>query len=98
GTASGRMFTFASALAIASAAGCINGQWNGADTDKGMARLTPLALAIAGTRSIALLAPESTTCPGALSLATTQTSSPAASLATASATSMSAPIKAVIAP
>ena len=46
GTASGRMVTLASASAIASAAGCIRGQWNGADTDSGMARLTPLALAI----------------------------------------------------
>ncbi len=56
-----------------SAAGCIKGEWNGADTESGIARLMPLALAISPARASASMVPEITTWPGALSLATTQT-------------------------
>ncbi len=67
--------TAASASRILSAAGCISGEWNGALTFSAIARLMPLAFAISPARSIAALVPEITTCPGALSLATTQTGS-----------------------
>ncbi len=42
-----------SASAIASAAGAISAQWNGAETGSSMARRTPLVLAISTARSIA---------------------------------------------
>ena len=61
GTTGGLTDTFASASAITSAAGCINAQWNGADTGKSIARLAPLALAISTARSTAALLPETTT-------------------------------------
>ena len=51
----------ASASAIASAAGAISGQWNGAETGSGMPRLMPCSLTSAIARSIAALWPESTT-------------------------------------
>ncbi len=87
GTTGGRIATAASASAIASAAGCISGEWNGAETFSAMARLMPMLLAISGALSTAALVPEITTWPGALSLATTQTPPAAAahSLASSSA-------------
>ena len=75
----------ASASAIASAAGCISGQWNGADTGSRIARLAPFSLAMSSARSTAALWPEITTWLGSLSLATVQTSPCAASSATACA-------------
>src|ERR1700676_2674602 len=81
------MVTPASAFAITSAAGCINRQWNGADTGSSMARLAPLVLAISSARSTAALSPETTTCPPPLSLAAWQTWPCAASSATATAVS-----------
>ena len=74
------MVTSASAFAIASAAGCISLQWNGADTGSSIARLAPLVLAISSARSTAALSPETTTCPPPLSLAAWQTWPCAASL------------------
>ena len=56
----------ASASAIASAAGCISAQWNGAVTGSSIARLAPLALAISIARSTAALSPEITTWPAAV--------------------------------
>jgi hypothetical protein len=69
GTFGLRIVVVASAAAIAKAAGCINAQWNGADTGSASARLAPLALAISIARSTAAFAPEITTCPPPLSLA-----------------------------
>jgi len=45
------MAIFASASAIASAAGCISAQWNGADTGSSIARRAPFPLAISTARS-----------------------------------------------
>src|SRR6478735_2908737 len=73
GAAGALIVTFASASAMASAAGCINLQWNGADTGSSIARLAPLVLAISTARSTAALSPETTTCPPPLSLAAWQT-------------------------
>ena len=56
--------------AIASAAGAISAQWNGALTGSRIARLAPLPLAISTARSTAAMAPETTTWPAPLSLAT----------------------------
>ena len=81
------MVTPASACAIASAAGCISRQWNGADTGSSIARLAPLVLAISSPRSTAALSPEITTWPPPLSLAAWQTWPCAASSATATAAS-----------
>ena len=78
---------------MASAAGFISAQWNGADTFSIIARLAPLALAISTARSTADLLPDTTTCPPPLSLATSQTSPCAASAATAVAASNSSPSK-----
>ena len=75
----------ANTASIASAAGAIKAQWNGADTGKGMQRLAPRSVASAMARSIAAVAPDSTTWPGALSLAGWQTSPSAASAAKAEA-------------
>ena len=83
---------------MASAAGCISGQWNGADTGSGTARLAPMSLAMAIARSIAPLWPDSTTWQGSLSLATVQTSPSAAAAAIFWASSRSAPSSAAIAP
>jgi hypothetical protein len=87
GDAGALMVISASAFAIASAAGCISLQWNGADTGNSIARLAPLVLAISSARSTAALSPETTTCPPPLSLAAWQTCPCAASLATAIAAS-----------
>ena len=62
----------ARAWAISSAAGCMSGQWKGAETFSGMAR-APSSLALAMAASTAALSPEITTLPWLLSLATTQT-------------------------
>src|ERR1019366_3729672 len=51
------------ASAIASAAGAIRAQWNGAETGSSMARRMPLVLAISMARSIAGRAPEITIWP-----------------------------------
>src|SRR6266496_3255580 len=51
GTAGGLTVTPPSASAIASAAGPISAQWNGADTGSISARLAPLVLAISIARS-----------------------------------------------
>ncbi len=84
---------------MTSAAGSISAQWKGAETESIMARRAPLPLAISIARSTADLCPETTTWPGALSLATSQTSSAAAaSAATASAAARSSPRSAAIAP
>ena len=90
GAAEGRS---ASALAIASAAGCIKAQWKGADTGSSMARRAPLAFAISVARSTASLAPETTTWPGALSFATSHTF-PVAAAASAAAAAAAAGIEA----
>ena len=89
----------ASAAAISSAAGCISGQWNGADTFNGMAR-APSALASSMARSTAAFSPEMTTLPWLLSLATTQTptAAPAFAAASASARSVFGPISEAMAP
>src|SRR5215472_7506121 len=70
-----------------------------------MTRFTPLDFAISPARATEALVPEMTTCPGALSLATTQTGFDSASgavstasLETCSASSTSAPRSALIAP
>ena len=80
GAAGGLMVTPANAFAIASAAGCISAQWNGADTGSSMARLAPFVFAISTARSTAALSPETTTCPPPLSLAAWHTWPWAASL------------------
>ena len=54
--------------------GAISAQWNGADTGSMIARLAPFSVAISTARSTAARWPETTTCPGALSLAAAQTS------------------------
>ncbi len=54
---------------MASAAGAISAQWNGAETGSSMARLMPRALEISTARSTAALWPEITTWPPPLSLA-----------------------------
>ena len=51
---------------MTSAAGCINAQWKGAETDSMMARRLPFALAISIARSTAALSPEMTTCLAAV--------------------------------
>ena len=97
------MAVSASAFSIASAAGCINGQWNGAETGSRTPRLMPQrslsSFTIATARSIAPLWPEITTWVGSLSFATVQIS-PSASAASArsSALATSAPSSAAIAP
>ena len=106
GTDGARIVTFASASAIASAAGCISEQWNGADTGNGSARRTPCAFPTSATRSIADLWPDSTTWVGSLSLATWHTSGfscpappgRAAASATSRAASRPTPSKAAMAP
>ena len=87
-----------SAVSIASAAGCISEQWNGADTGSWIARLAPMPLARSIARMIALNEPEMTTWPGSLSLATSHTSSSAAASAIRRANSISVPSSAAIAP
>src|SRR5437763_16376379 len=61
GSRGGLIAIFASASAIASAAGCINAQWNGADTGSSIARRAPLPFAISTARSTAALSPDTTT-------------------------------------
>ena len=56
------MLAPASATAISSAAGCMSGQWKGAETFSGMAR-APSSLAFSIALSTAALAPEITTLP-----------------------------------
>ena len=73
GTAGVLISTDCSARRITSAAGFIKAQWNGALTGSSTARRAPNFGASATARSIASLAPEITTCPGALSLAASQT-------------------------
>ena len=72
--------TLASASRMASAAGCISAQWKGALTGSSTARRAPNFGAKPTARSIAVLAPEITTWPGALSLAASHTSPSAAAL------------------
>ena len=98
GTAGDLMSTPASASRIASAAGPIRAQWNGALTGRSTARLAPYFGASATARSIAVRAPEITTCPGALSLAASQTSPSPAVFASSCAWARSAPSRAAIAP
>ena len=76
GTRGGLTATSASAAAIASAAGCISAQWNGAETGSIIARFTPCAFAISTARSTADFSPDNTTCPPPLSLAAAQTPAP----------------------
>ncbi len=99
GARGARMVTPASASAMASAAGCIRGQWKGAETFSGIAR-APSSLAASMALSTAILAPEMTTFPALLSLATTQTPTvdPAFAAASARATSVLGPIRDAIAP
>ena len=83
GTTGAFISTLPSASAIASAAGRISAQWNGALTGSGSARLAPAAFSdLDRPLDRGLAWPETTTCPGALSLATPQTSPCAASAAT----------------
>ncbi len=93
------MVAEARAVAISSAAGCIRGQWKGAETFSGMAR-APSSLAFSMARSTAALSPEMTILPALLSLATTQTptSEPAAAAASARARSVFGPISEAMAP
>ena len=83
---------------MASAAGCISGQWNGALTGSSMPRLAPRGLAVSMQRSTAALWPLTTTWPPPLSLATVTTSPCAASLQASCAGSSSMPSRAAIAP
>ena len=86
---------------MASAAGAIRRQWNGAETLSITARLIPRAVAMPIARSTAGRSPESTTWPPPLSLATSQTAPPdscAAASATDRAASRSVPISAAMAP
>lgn len=87
---------------MASAAGAIRRQWNGAETLSITARLMPRPVAMPTARSTAGRSPESTTWPPPLSLATSQTAPSPASSAAASATeraaSRSVPISAAMAP
>jgi len=69
GTRGGSRVTRASAVAMASAAGCIRAQWKGALTGSSRARFAPLALAISSARSTAPRCPETTTWAGSLSFA-----------------------------
>ena len=69
GTTGACTVTVASAFAMASAAGCIKAQWNGAETVSIMARLAPFCLAISTARSTAALSPDTTTWPPPLSFA-----------------------------
>ena len=68
-TAGSLTVTVLNASAMMSAAGCIRAQWNGAETSSSTARLAPRPRAIATARSTARASPDTTTCPGALSLA-----------------------------
>ncbi|MNI80211.1 hypothetical protein D3C73_1367260 [compost metagenome] len=99
GTTGAMILASARAAAISSAAGCISGQWNGAETFSGMAR-APSSLAFSMARSTAALSPEMTTLPLLLSLATTQTpaAEPALAASSASARSVLGPISEAIAP
>ena len=83
---------------MASAAGAIRAQWNGALTGSIRLRRAPRPAAISTARATAARWPLTTTCPGALSLAQAHTWSPAASSATAWAAPRSSPIKAAMAP
>ena len=67
--------TSASAARIASAAGCISAEWNGAETGSMIARLAPFVECQARGGSTAALAPEMTNCPPPLSLAIWQVAS-----------------------
>ena len=99
GTTGATIFASARAAAISSAAGCISGQWKGAETFSGIAR-APSSLAFSMARSTAAFSPEMTILPLLLSLATTQTptSDPAAAAASARARSVLGPISEAIAP
>ena len=57
---------------MASAAGCISGQWKGAETGSIIARFAPRALAISMARSTAAFSPDNTTWAPPLSLAAAQ--------------------------
>ncbi len=74
GTIGARGGLLCSASAIASAAGAISAQWNGAETGSSMARRTPRILAISTARSTAPRWPEITICPPPLSFAGSITS------------------------
>ncbi len=56
-----------------STAGAISGEWKAPPTFSGTTRLAPSSLAAAGSRSSAVHSPDTTTLPGALSLATAST-------------------------
>src|SRR5262245_50535061 len=96
----GAIATDASRSRSASAAGFINAQWNGADTESGNARLAPMALRISQALSTAALAPEITVCFGSLKFAADTTAPVSeAALAQPSATAAgSRPRIAAIAP
>ncbi len=87
-----------SASAIAVAAGCINSEWNGALTGSCTTRRKPSSWAIAIAACTPAREPDSTTWPGALSLAICTAPLASAFSTTRSANSISAPIKAAIAP
>ena len=53
--------------------GAISGEWKAPPTFSGTTRLAPSSLAAAGSRSRAVHSPDTTTLPGALSLATAST-------------------------
>ena len=92
------MAALPSASSITRAAGAIMAQWKGAETGRIMARLMPAALAASTARSTAGLAPETTTWPPPLSLATSSTSPCAAWAQMPAACSASAPSSAAMAP
>ncbi len=73
-------------------------QWKGADTGSSVALRTPRSLAAATAASTAALAPETTTWPGALSLAISHTPSLAPAAQADLACTRSAPKSAAIAP
>ena len=98
GTAGSIQRAAESACAMASAAGRISEEWNGAETGKRTARLTPRRLAMSIARAMAAAVPDRTTWPPPLSLATSQTSPSDASAAISAAVAASTPIKAAMAP
>src|SRR5205823_8204031 len=68
------------------AAACIAGEWNAAETRRGMTRFAPMFFRSSAARASSARGPDTTTCPGALSFATT-TCVPMSARATAYASS-----------
>ena len=98
GTLGASLFTSRRASCIASAAGCIKLEWNGAETESRMALFAPFSVASFTAALTPFAAPEITSCPPPLSLAISQTPSPRTELQISATMFSSRPIIAAIAP